>query len=70
MQIVDKQTGDVVSYSPGSVIESELINNIADRAVAKGVGIGRTANHVREDVRAAVYEAIMHLKAQIKPVLG
>lgn len=70
MQIVDKQTGEVVSYSPGSVIESELINNIADRTVARGVGIGRTANHVREDVKAAVHDAIMHLKSQIKPGLG
>lgn len=65
MQIVDRDTGDVVQFEPGTAIERDFVSDIVRKTSAKGVGLGRTTSHVVGDVRAAIEEAIFELKAQV-----
>ena len=68
LQILDKQTGTVVQYDPGSPVETEMIHNIADAAVRRGVGVFRGSGHVRQDIVDAIGEVLLNLKSRIRPV--
>lgn len=82
MQIVNRETGDVVTYSPGSHVEQDFIEDCVKRIIEsvqvlpkfdlaqfvdlctksivdRGVGLGRTSNHVAQDVRDGMFESII-----------
>ena len=65
IQVVHKETGNVVSWAPGLEVEKHLVTELLDRVKAKGVGVMRTEAHVLADVRLALEELLYDLKAQI-----
>lgn len=68
LQIIEAATGEVVQrWLPGLAAEVELIDNLATRVVAKGVGVGRTAAHVKADVIDAMQELLHDLKRTVPP---
>lgn len=65
--IIDVETGEVVTRMMPDLLphlraEADLIENLKHRVRAKGVGLGCTADHVCNDVGAAMEELIMDLK--------
>jgi hypothetical protein len=66
MQVVDKLHNEVVQFEPGLSVEVNFIDDCVTRAIAKGVGIGRTSNHVAQDIRDAIEEAIYELKRKVR----
>lgn len=62
MQILHVPTGEVVRWAPGQPVEAQFIEDLVSRVRAKGVGVGRTADHVAMDVRTAVMELLFDLK--------
>jgi len=67
MQIVDRETGDVVQWEPGLRVEQDFVDACVQRILSLGVGLGRTAKHVETDVRNGIEQAIFQLKARVKP---
>jgi hypothetical protein len=67
MQIVDRDTGDVVRYEPGQVVESDFVEDCVEQIVRLGVGLGRTTDHVAADIRRGIEDAIYALKRQVRP---
>jgi hypothetical protein len=66
MQIIHKPSGTVVAeWLPGRDFEHDLVAELAHRVAAKGVGIGRTAAHVKADVMAAFRELLLDLKKKV-----
>jgi hypothetical protein len=65
LRVVHRPSGDYVEWAPGQYIESHLVDELCNRVRAKGVGLGRTTNHVVEDVRAAITELLFELKKQV-----
>lgn len=68
VQIIDNETGEVVyAAAPGLAAEVELIQNLAARVKAKGVGLFRSADHVAQDVREALNDLLLDLKRGVPP---
>lgn len=67
MQIVDKRSGNVVEFEPGLSVEINFIDDCVNRILAKGVGVFRTQDHVSQDIRDGITEAIQELKIKVKP---
>lgn len=67
MQIVDRQTEQVVSFEPGQRVEKDFVDDCVSRTIAKGVGVGRSAAHVEQDMRQGIEEAIHDLKSRVRP---
>lgn len=65
MRIVYLPTGEYVQWAPGQEIEAMVVDELCDRVAVKGVGVGRTSEHVLADVRAAMTELILDLKKRI-----
>lgn len=65
IQVVHRATGKVVEWAPGLEVERNLIDELVQRVVAKGVGVGRTQAHVANDVRVALKELLFDLKNQV-----
>jgi hypothetical protein len=65
LQIVLKSTGEVVQWAPGLRIETDLVADLVKRVVAKGVGFGRSSNHVAKDVEEAIKELFWDMKSQV-----
>lgn len=58
-------SGQTVEFAPGLAVESQLLDELCDRVRAKGVGVGRTEDHVIADVREAFNELFHDLKKQV-----
>jgi hypothetical protein len=67
MQIVDRQTEEVVSFEPGQRVETNFVDDCVNRTMAKGVGVGRSSAHVERDMRDGIEEAIHDLKSKVRP---
>ena len=67
MAVIDRETQEIVEYEPGHRAEKDFIDDCVARTLRKGVGFGRTAAHVEQDLRAALDEAVFELKARIRP---
>lgn len=66
LQIVHDPSGEVVaSWKGRDPEESRLADELANRVATKGVGLGRTTDHVMADVRAAFDEMLLELKRQV-----
>lgn len=65
IQVVHRDTGDVVSWAPGLEIEKQFETELIARVQRKGVGILRTSAHVAEDLRTALRELLFDLKSQV-----
>lgn len=65
VQIVHTEDGKVVEWMPGREVEGELIESLCKRVKAKGVGLGRTTDHVVNDVRTAFQELLRELKFKV-----
>lgn len=65
MQIIHAETGKVVEWMPGREIEGELIESLCAKVRLKGVGLGRTTDHVVNDVRTAFQELLYELKSRV-----
>ncbi len=68
IQLVDRLTGDVVTFPGGSKAEADLVALIRDAVVARGVGVFRTSAHVAADVEDAVRSVFYDFK--MRTVLG
>jgi hypothetical protein len=65
IQVVHKVDGTVAAWAPGLDIEADVVDELVERVRLKGVGIGRTQDHVLDDVRAAMLELLYDLKARV-----
>ena len=65
IQVVNKTSGSVVQWAPGSNVEKDLIRELVERVRAKGVGVFRTEAHVTSDIKTAIEELLYDLKAQV-----
>ena len=65
IQVVHIQTGAVVEWAPGLKAEADLVAELSTRVRAKGVGVGRTSNHVILDVVNALQELLFDLKTLV-----
>jgi hypothetical protein len=66
MQIRHLPSGEYVEFAPGLSVESMILTELCSRVSAKGVGVGRTTNHVIADLDAAFRELFRDLKKQIR----
>lgn len=66
LQIVDKLHNEVVQFEPGLSVEINFIDDCVTRAISKGIGLGRTSNHVAQDIRDAIEESIYELKLKVR----
>jgi hypothetical protein len=57
-----------IYYRPGSHGERDLVKAIVDATLAKGVGLFRGEEHVRQDLTEAIEEVLHDLKAEVEPV--
>ena len=62
--------GEPVLLHPGRTGERYFVDDVVKRVLAKGVGIFRTEAHVREDLEAALEEALHDLKSDVVPALS
>jgi len=67
VKIVRADGYDVI-LRPGGSGERDLIDDIVDRIMSKGVGFFRTEAHVKNDITEAVTEVLHELKSEIEPV--
>ena len=67
IQVVDKTTGDVVSWAPGLAAERQFTDDLVNRVVAKGVGYGRSSAKVGTAVRESLTELLHDLKRDVPP---
>lgn len=67
IRVVERDSGETVvsSWTPGSVVEKDLIEELVQRVRDKGVGVLRTEAHVIEDVRSALRELLLDLKKRV-----
>lgn len=66
LQIVDRQSGNVVQFEPGLQAEKDFVADCVKRVVELGVGLLKTEAHVEQDVRTGIELAILDLKAQVR----
>lgn len=64
MQIVGPR-GHVVSWAPGSSVETALITDLCDRLKVKGVGVFKTEAKTLAAVDEAFREMLYDLKAKV-----
>jgi hypothetical protein len=67
VQITDESGNVVASWVPGSAAEYKFAQNVAEKAVTKGVGVFRTEAQVKARVMEAVNEVLFELKAIVRP---
>lgn len=67
MQVVDRVSGTIINFEPGLSVEVNFIDDCVTKIIARGVGLLRTSNHVEQDIRDGIEEAILALKSQVKP---
>jgi hypothetical protein len=66
LRVVNLATGETVhQWTPGLAAESLIVSELCDRVRAKGVGVGKTEEHVIADVRAAIEELLFDLKSRV-----
>jgi hypothetical protein len=66
ISIVRPDGYQVLMY-PGSRGERDLVADIVERTLAKGVGVFRSEAHVKADLEAAITESLQALKSEIVP---
>ena len=67
MQVVDRQTGEIVQFEPGQDVEIEFVEDCVANAVQHGVGFGRTSAQVATVLKQSIEEAIYALKLKVTP---
>ena len=65
IQVIHKESGDVVRWAPGLEIEKQFEDELLDRVKARGVGVGRSTTHVLDDVQTALRGLLHDLKRQV-----
>jgi hypothetical protein len=65
--IIHAESGEIVYANTPLEAQVEVIENLKTRVRAKGVGLGRTTNHVVEDVGQAMLELLRDLKKVVPP---
>lgn len=65
LQIIDRKTGEIIQLEPGLSAEIAFIEECAKRVLSLGVGIGRTAKHVEQDVKTGIELALLDLKGRV-----
>lgn len=66
IQILDTDTGEVVfSTLPGMAVERQLVAEIVNRSVAKGVGFFRTEAKVSKAIHEAITELLLEMKKDV-----
>jgi len=66
LQVVQASTGKVVKgWQPGDKVETDLVDELVDRAKAKGVGLFRSEARVLGGVREAFGEMLLDLKGRV-----
>lgn len=65
LQIIDRKTGRVIQLEPGLDAEIKFIEDCTQRILSLGVGIGRTAKHVEQDVKTGIELALLDLKTRV-----
>ena len=66
LQIISRDSGDVIQFEPGLSTEINFIDDIVTRTIAKGVGLFKSKTHVETDLRTAIGEALYELKSKIR----
>lgn len=66
LQIRHIHSGEYIEFAPGLAVESQILEELCDRVNAKGVGIGRTSEHVINSIRSSFQELFWDLKKQMK----
>lgn len=65
IQVIHKESGQVVRWAPGLEVEKEFERELLSRVESKGVGLFKSSKHVVKDVMEALRELIHELKAQV-----
>ena len=66
LQIIHINTGRVVSWAPGRLAETDVIEDLLARVKAKGVGLGRSEASVIGRIREAFGEMLYELKSKVR----
>lgn len=66
LQIIDRQSGDVIQLEPGLSAETNFVDECVETISKRGVGLGYSTAHVEQDIRAGIEEVILDLKGQIR----
>jgi hypothetical protein len=66
LRIVHVPSGEYVEWAPGMLIESNLVEELANRVSVKKVGLLKTRAQVVEKVREAILELLYDLKKQVR----
>lgn len=57
--------GSIYRFPAGGTIEMEIENALAERLVAKGVGVFRNQKHVKQDFHEAFKEVMRDFKKRV-----
>lgn len=66
LTITDTITGDRAALNPGGRGERDLIEDVVDATLERGVGFLKTEAQVEAALRAALHEVIGGLKREVK----
>jgi hypothetical protein len=64
--IVDRDTGRQVLLVPGGVAERDLVEDVVDAVLDRGVGFFRTEAQVEQAIRDSMREVLRKLKSDVK----
>lgn len=67
LQIVHRPSGTVAAIEPGSRVETDLIDEVLNRAKAYGVGMFASESVVEVRLRQAWAELLHDLKTRVSP---
>lgn len=65
IQIVDRDSGRIISDEPGGPLEAELVSELSRRLLEQPVGIFTTRAKVVEAVVASLRDVIHNLKRRV-----
>lgn len=65
IQIVHKDTGKVIDWSPGLLAEKEFVEELCTRVSQKDIGITKTKAQVKAAVQESVKELLYDLKSKV-----
>lgn len=65
LQIIHEATGEIVAEWAPRENAPELLDDLLARVEAKGVGLFRTTEHVKQDIAAAWRETLQTLKDRV-----
>ncbi len=67
LSITDTATGSQAQLRPGGTSERQIINEVVNAVIAKGVGLFKTEAHVAQAVREALIEVLTAVKSDVQP---